>query len=124
MAAKKSTKNLPATPQPSATNTEDQAKLAGEINKYKAMIINAISQQWILPDKVNHNLSSQFNIRLAPDGAVLEVNLIRSSGDSVLDRSAQTAIYKASPLPVPHDPKVFNLFREISLTVRPENIRS
>ncbi len=95
----------------------------GEINKYKAMIIDAISRQWILPDNVNQNLSSQFRIRLSQNGTVLEVHLIRSSGDAILDRSAQTAIYKASPLPVPHDQKIFNLFREISLTVRPETIR-
>lgn len=100
-----------------------QAKIAGEVNKYKAMIVNAISQRWILPENVDKSLSSQFRIRLAPDGAVLEVSLIRSSGDAILDRSAQTAIYKASPLPVPVDAETFNLFRDISLTVRPENLR-
>lgn len=102
---------------------EKNARLAGEVDKYKAMIINAISRQWILPENANGNLSSQFRIRLAPNGAVLEVSLTRSSGDAVLDRSAQSAIYKASPLPVPSDPDTFNLFRDISLTVRPENAR-
>ncbi|STX51717.1 TolA colicin import membrane protein [Legionella busanensis] len=106
-----------------AKEAADKAKIAGEVNKYKAMIINAISQQWILPENVNDNLSSQFRIRLAPSGEVLEVSLIRSSGDPILDRSAQTAIYKASPLPVPTDPTTFDLFRDISLTVRPENVR-
>lgn len=106
-----------------AADAAQQAKLAGEINKYKALIINAISERWILPEKVNKQLSSQFRIRLAPDGAVLEVSLIRSSGDAILDRSAQTAIYKASPLPIPSDPATFNLFRDITLTVRPENVR-
>lgn len=52
-----------------------------------------------------------------------EVTLTRSSGDPLLDRSAQTAIYKASPLPVPTDSETFNLFRDISLTVRPEQVR-
>lgn len=100
-----------------------QARLAGEVDKYKALIIDAIGRQWILPDNVDKSLSSQFRIRLAPDGGVLEVSLMRSSGDPILDRSAQTAIYKASPLPVPQDSKTFDLFREISLTVRPENVR-
>jgi len=54
---------------------------------------------------------------------VLEVSLTRSSGDSILDRSAQSAIYKASPLPVPSDTDAFNVFRDISLTVRPESAR-
>ncbi|KTD17158.1 cell envelope integrity protein TolA [Legionella jordanis] len=99
------------------------AQIASEVDKYKSMIVNAISRQWILPDNVSNGLSSQFRIRLAPDGAVLEVTLTRSSGDPVLDRSAQTAIYKASPLPVPSDPATFDIFRDISLTVRPENVR-
>lgn len=100
-----------------------QARMAGEVNKYRAMILNAISQRWIVPENVDRTLSSQFHIRLAADGSVLEVSLIRSSGDSILDRSAQTAIYKASPLPVPGDPDMFASFRDINLTVRPENVR-
>jgi colicin import membrane protein len=103
---------------------EDAAKkvrIAGVVDRYKALITHAISQQWILPDHADSRLSSQFRIKLAPNGAVLEVSLIRSSGDSILDRSAQSAIYKASPLPVPSDPELFNLFRDISLTVRPQS---
>lgn len=109
--------------QQAAVTAQNNAQMAGEVDKYKAMIISSISRQWILPENVNGNLSSQFRIRLAPNGAVLDVSLTRSSGDPVLDRSAQSAIYKASPLPVPSDPSTFNLFRDISLTVRPENAR-
>ncbi len=97
--------------------------MSGEIDKYKALILNAISRQWILPEHADSTMSSQFRIRLAPNGTVLEVTLIKSSGDTILDRSAQTAIYKASPLPVPSDPVTFNVFREISLIVRPEQVR-
>lgn len=106
-----------------AIDAEKKARIAGEVDKYKALIVNAISQQWILPDNADSSLSSQFRIRLASDGTVLEVSLIRSSGDPVLDRSARAAIYKASPLPVPSDPDAFKVFRDISLTVRPENAR-
>jgi colicin import membrane protein len=101
----------------------NRARMSGVVDKYKALILGAIGQQWIVPDQVNTNLSSRFKIRLAPNGAVLDVQLTRSSGDAVLDRSAQAAIYKASPLPVPGEPALFNLFREISLTVRPEHVR-
>ena len=93
------------------------------MNKYKALILTAISRQWILPENANSALSSQFRIRLAPNGEVLSVSLIRSSGDPILDRSAQLAIYKASPLPVPHDLVAFNIFKDINLTVRPVNAR-
>lgn len=101
----------------------NRARMAGIVDKYKALILGAIGRQWILPDQVNSELSSRFKIRLAPNGGVLDVSLTRSSGDPILDRSAQAAIYKASPLPVPDDPAAFNLFREITLTVRPENVR-
>ena len=98
-----------------------QTRMMGEVNKYKAMILQAIGRQWILPEHADSRLASKFHIRLAPNGTVLEVSLIHSSGDSLLDRSAQLAIYKASPLPVPVDIATFNIFRDISLTVRPEH---
>jgi colicin import membrane protein len=101
----------------------ERTRIAGEVDRYKALILNAISNKWILPENANSQMSSQFQIHLAPNGAVLDVNLMRSSGDPILDRSARDAIYKASPLPVPTDPKTFNLFRDISLTVRPGNAR-
>ena len=116
-------KKQQAAAQLAAADAANKARVAGEVDKYKALILNAISQQWILPQNVDSNMSSQFRIRLAPNGAVLEVALIRSSGDAILDRSAQAAIYKASPLPVPTDVSTFNLFRDISLTVRPVNGR-
>ena len=101
-----------------------QARLRGEINKYKSLIIQAISRRWILPDKVDKRLSSKFRIRIAPGGKVLSVKLLRSSGDAALDLSAQRAIYKASPLPVPTQDDTFALFKEVSLTVRPEGVLS
>lgn len=109
--------------QAAAQQAEQQARLAGEVDKYKALIVNAIGRNWILPENTNSNLASQFRIRLAPDGMVLAVSLTQSSGDDLLDRSAQTAIYKASPLPVPKDAETFSLFRDITLTVRPEQVR-
>lgn len=98
--------------------------VAGELDKYKSLILNAIGQQWLIPEGSNKELSATLVIRLAPGGMVLNVQVEKSSGDPALDHSAVTAVYKASPLPVPNDPSLFNNFRELSLTVRPENIIS
>lgn len=100
-----------------------QAKINEALQKYKALILQSISQQWILPANVNSQLSCEFRIRLAPDGTVVLTQLSRSSGDAILDRSAETAINKASPLPVPQERELFELFRDIQLTVRPEQAR-
>lgn len=121
--AQKQQQQAAAAAQQAALDAANAARVAGEVDKYKALIINAISQQWILPQNADSSMSSQFRIRLAPNGSVLEVSLTRSSGDPILDRSAQSAIFKASPLPVPNDPTTFNVFRDISLTVRPVNAR-
>lgn len=94
----------------------------GEVDKYKALIIQAISQQWIIPDSVQKNLQGQLLVRLAPGGMVLNVQVTQSSGDAVLDRSARTAVFKASPLPVPNDSALFDRFRELNLTFQPQGI--
>lgn len=100
-----------------------QARINEAVQKYKALILQAISQQWILPANVNAQLSCEFRIRLAPNGSVILARLSRSSGDAILDRSAETAINKASPLPVPQEQDLFELFRDIHLTVKPEQAR-
>lgn len=105
-----------------AKQAQQQALISAEVNKYKALIINAISANWILPADVDKHLSCRFEIHLAASGQVLDVKLLQTSGDPVLDRSAQTAIFRASPLPVPPSSEAFKLFKVVSLTVRPENL--
>lgn len=97
------------------------AQQLSEIDKYRLLITQSIGQNWIVPDNVDKHLSCELIIRVAPGGAVLSVTLAKSSGNPTLDRSAQTAVMKASPLPVPTDGTLFNKFRELSLVVRPED---
>lgn len=95
-----------------------------EIDKYKALIVQAISQEWIIPESVDRSASCKLLITLAPGGVVLSVQLVQTSNNQNLDRSAQTAIWKASPLPVPPSKELFDDFRAIRLTVRPQEIVS
>jgi colicin import membrane protein len=95
---------------------------AATTDKYRHLILQAIAQQWIIPPEMNKHLETKLVVHLAPGGMVLEVIVVKSSGNSVLDRSAQTAVYKASPLPVPKNNNLFHTFRQINLTVRPEGV--
>ncbi len=97
-------------------------QVQGEVNKYKALILQAISQNWVFPPTINKNLSAELMIRVAPGGAVLDVQVVKSSGDSGLDNSARAAVFKASPLPVPLDADAFDTFRQFLLKVRPKDI--
>lgn len=94
----------------------------GEVNKYKALILQAISEHWIIPTQANKHLFCELLIRLAPGGMVLDVQVTKTSGDPSLDSSARAAVLKASPLPVPSNPDEFDAFRQFALKVKPENI--
>lgn len=97
------------------------AKAQGEVDRYKALIIQAIANEWIIPENVDENASCKLLVDVAPGGVVLKVQVIESSGNDLLDRSAKTAVSKASPLPVPKD-TLFDNFRTIRLTVKPKGI--
>ncbi|HBS52209.1 MAG TPA: cell envelope integrity protein TolA [Coxiellaceae bacterium] len=116
-------------PAPSQAQAQAQAqeqahghRLQGEVDKYKALILQAISSQWIIPEGVDSKSVCRLLINVAPGGVVLNVQLVSSSGNLALDRSAQAAVLKASPLPVPEDVSLFDRVRTINLTVRPEGM--
>lgn len=91
----------------------------GIIDRYRARILAAIQQQWIVPKDTKPGLQSKFLVQLSPTGAVQQVKLLKSSGSTVLDRSARVALLKASPLPVPKDAALNASFRSIRLAVKP-----
>lgn len=105
-----------------ALDAEKSQYLQSMVDKYKALILNAIAQKWLVPDGVDKKLNCRLQIRLAPNGTVLDVRLTQTSGDAALDRSAIAAVYKASPLPVPPDKDAFAEFRVLDLLVKPENV--
>jgi colicin import membrane protein len=45
---------------------------------------------------------------LREDGKVTDARVLESCGNNAIDRSVVTAIYKASPLPLPLEPRVFD----------------
>jgi len=103
---------------------EQTAKMHGEVNKYKALILQTISQHWLIPPNSKKTLSAELLIRVAPGGIVLDVQLTKTSGDPALDRSARAAVFKASPLPVPKEADLFESFRQFVLRVTPKNVLS
>jgi len=102
----------------------EQQRIKSEVDKYKAQVIQAISQRWNVADFVDKNIICKLWVKVGPGGVVIDVKTTKSCGDLALDRSARAAVLKASPLPVPTDPKLFDQFRELSLTMRPEGLVS
>lgn len=95
------------------------AQIAGEVDQYKAAILQKLHGYWHVPPDIDHNLHCLYKVELAPNGVVLSATLIKTSGNPALDRLAKLTIMKASPLPVPKDSVVFDNMRELQLIMTP-----
>jgi colicin import membrane protein len=93
---------------------EDQAL----INQYGARILDAISREFNLTG-LPPGLACVLRIRMVPGGEVVAVQVATSSGNAVFDQRASDAVTKASPLPAPEDPRLFEKMRDIRLTFKP-----
>ncbi len=96
-------------------------EMQGVVDKYRARILQAIRNNWH-PRRQNSKAFSQLLVHLAPGGVVTSVDLLKSSGNSILDRSAKLAVYKSSPLPVPRDPSLFSQFRRFRIKMSPQDV--
>ncbi|NNE38489.1 MAG: cell envelope integrity protein TolA [Gammaproteobacteria bacterium] len=88
------------------------------INSYVARIANAIEREFNTVG-LPAGLSCIFQIRMIPGGDVAEARVVKSSGNPVFDSRAEIAVKRASPLPVPDNPRIFGKMREIRLTFAP-----
>ena len=92
----------------------------GEINKYQALIRQKVTRNWLKPAGARKGLACTVKVRTIPGGEVVGVTIIKSSGDAIFDRSVESAVRKAAPLPLPRDPAVAARMREIDFEFIPE----
>ena len=105
-----------------------QAELDAESNRLDAIQANAesayifaiqqkIARNWVRPPTASAGLECIVNVRQLPGGEVTNVSLGSCNGDETVRRSIEAAVFKASPLPAPADPSVFD--RNLRLEFRP-----
>ena len=91
------------------------------INKIAARMVRSIGNEFNktgLPE----GLECVLRVRLIPGGEVIDVSIVKSSGNEIFDRRAESATRKASPLPVPDDLIIFERhFRDNTITFKPTN---
>lgn len=104
-------------------STEVQLIRQKEVDRYTSLQRAKVEKNWIIQENfLGRNLSTKLEIRLARDGRVISVSIVKSSGDDGLDISAKNAVLKASPLPVPEDDKTFENFIRYKFTFRPDEL--
>ena len=93
---------------------------ASNLGVYKREIRERIHRIWVRQPGMGWDLSCGVEVRLIPGGEVIPggVRVTQSSGNPAFDQSVVTAVYKASPLPVPSG-RPFEQFRNLRLLFKP-----
>ena len=92
-----------------------------EAEQAKLAIKQKVNRSWIRPSSTSAGSKCTVRVRLLSDGTVIDAVVISSSGDEDFDRSAENAVNKASPLPVPNDKELFaREFRSFQFLFNPK----
>ena len=103
---------------------EQAEKTQEAIADHTTQFQNLIQNAWRFPPSAKHDEVVLLRIFLVPTGEVADVQLLESSGNDALDRSAEQAVWKVAKFPVPTDMVIFEKnFRQLTLKLQPENAR-
>jgi colicin import membrane protein len=93
-------------------------RASGLAAQWSAAIRARIERAWIRPDSARPGLDCTVAVTQAPGGTVLRVAVRSCNGDEAVRQSIEDAVLRASPLPAPPDPALFE--RELLLRFRPD----
>jgi len=98
---------------------EEAAAVArsGVVDEYRALLIQAIERNWIRPPSARAGLECTLYVTQATGGTVIDVKLGTCNGDQAVRESIANAVYRASPLPAPRDPRAFE--RRLQIVFKP-----
>jgi colicin import membrane protein len=86
--------------------------------EYLSLITARINHAWIRPPSARSGVKCLLHITQIPGGVVTNVVVAGCNGDEAVRQSAETAAYRASPLPAPSDPALFD--PNIDVTFAPD----
>jgi colicin import membrane protein len=92
------------------------AGLASALQKWIALIKLKVTNNWIRPPNLPSDLKCTVSVTQVPGGTVTNVQMASCNGDDAVVQSIITAAYKASPLPAPPDPALFDEAKNFTLT--------
>jgi len=90
---------------------------SGVVDEYRALLVQTIERNWMRPPSARAGLQCTLYVTQAPGGTVVDVKLGDCNGDQAVRESITTAVYRASPLPAPRDPRAFE--RRLEIVFKP-----
>jgi colicin import membrane protein len=100
-----------------AEENAQRARASGQGAAWAAAIQARIQRAWIRPESARAGLDCTVIVNQVPGGEVTGVRIGACNGDDVVRQSIEAAVYRASPLPPPPDPALFE--RTIEVRFRP-----
>ena len=86
--------------------------------EYLSLITARINRAWIRPPSARSGVKCLLHITQIPGGEITHVVVAGCNGDEAVRQSVETAAYRASPLPAPSDPALFD--PNIDVTFAPD----
>ncbi len=95
------------------------ARASGAGAQWAAAIQARIQRAWIRPPSARAGLDCTVAVTQVPGGEIVAVRVLQCNGDAVVRQSIEDAVLRASPLPPPPDPALFE--RNIEVRFRPND---
>jgi colicin import membrane protein len=106
-----------------AQQVEDDKLLS---QSYSMLIQQRIQQNWSRPPSARNDMEALLRIQMIPTGEIIDVSIVRSSGNAAYDRSAIQAVKKTRQISELRDmpSRVFEKdFRQFQLIFKPQDLR-
>ena len=96
----------------------DAARSSGALANWQSQITARIQRAWLKPASARSGIECVLYVTQVPGGEVTNVRIGTCNGDQAVRESIEAAVYRASPLPPPSDPALFE--RSLVITFRPD----
>ena len=94
-----------------------QARASGVMSSWIAQIQAKIQRAWLRPPSAQPGIECVVYVTQVPGGEIVNVRIGACNGDQAVRDSIESAVHRASPLPPPPDPALFE--RNLVITFKP-----
>ena len=98
----------------------DQTQAYSAIGALVGRIGAKVRENWNKPPGTMTGLETVISVKVERTGEVVSVKVVKSSGNDYFDQSAENAVYKASPLPFPDEPRYYEFIKEFNFKFVPD----
>ena len=94
------------------------ARSGPALANWQALIAAKINRAWLRPPTARSGIQCMLLVTQVPGGEVTQVRIGECNGDQAVRESIEAAVYRASPLPPPPDPALFD--RNLRINFKPD----